>query len=321
MGLPAILAAAGAAIGGIGALSGAKEASKANATNEKISKRDFEAAQKAREEAIEYARSMSAEDKLGMTDAQGNRLYFDPERGWVQELSPLQQAISDRVQQEQLRQANEGAFRAEMSEKRMSDLGEDAAVRAKATGREFDRARLQDESSLADLIASVGTGARNQSQDRLMEGINRAMVRSGNTSNFADMMASRADNDAEAARQAAIEAQLTARGMVRSEYDNTREKASALQDEFTRRAAYTPTYSVNVPQTQGQKGSGQGSQNLFAAMQGSTPTQDYVQPNYGPANAAATIGSAIGGFGTYLQGRQDTNALIEALKQRGSIGG
>ena len=311
---PAAMNLLGMGISAFGAKKGTDAANSADKYNRKINERDFKAAQRAREESIAFAKMLRGEDQLGVTDANGNRVYFDPERGWVTELTPLQKQINENIQNEQLRQSDEGAMRSGMAEERMSNLAQDSATRARAAGQEFDRVQRQDPDEIASMLMARGQGARNQAQDRLMEGVNRAMVRGGNTSNFGDMVSSQATNDAEAARTAAIDSKLQAMNFVDAKYNADRGGAASLMDQFSRGASYSPQFQMSMATGPAGQQSRQGSSALLSAMSGQPPQQDYIQPNFAGANAWGGAGQAITGFGGYLQGKQDTDKLLAAFQ-------
>lgn len=103
--LPIIGALAGAA-GSIGsALIGANAQSTATQYNWMANLYNLAQRRQERRESMDYADTLRREQQLGGTDAFGNRSYFKPGQGWVQELAPEQRALMEALVGLQGRQA------------------------------------------------------------------------------------------------------------------------------------------------------------------------------------------------------------------------
>src|ERR1043165_2882906 len=81
---------------------GANAESDAANKNWQIDLLNYYARQQERFDTIQQAREQSAENKLGVTDAAGNRTHFIPGVGWVTELSDEQKTLQEGYQQEEL---------------------------------------------------------------------------------------------------------------------------------------------------------------------------------------------------------------------------
>ena len=98
------LLGAGASI--YGAKLGADASNNAAAYNHQIDMLNYIQRERERFDSINQARKADTENKLGTTDAQGNRSYFKPGVGWVTELADDQQALQELYEREETEQLN-----------------------------------------------------------------------------------------------------------------------------------------------------------------------------------------------------------------------
>jgi hypothetical protein len=302
-------------------LLGAKSASDSSKATEKASDQNYQinkenlAFQKvAREEGIEVAKRLEAEGKLGVTDAYGNRVRFVPGKGWVTELSPLQQAIADLVQREQMRQGTIGADRAAETEGRLADDARQASVRDTEAGRAFDAIDAPRARPIAEMLAAAGETSRNAAADRAGERAATAIVRSGGGGDYASGQEARARADAEGSRAGGIDALLKAMEYEDSRYGGQRSDASELMQQFGQRASYQPNFNLTSPQ--GPQGGGDAAARGQQALSSATtmiPQGDYVTPDYSQAQQTAGLADIGAGLGTYFNNKKNNEMLLELL--------
>ena len=287
----------------------------ANDANLQIAQQNFDAQQAARDELIAYATQLMEEGRQGQTDIYGNRTYFDPERGWVTDLSPPQRLLADNIEQEQLRQSSASVDRAAGAEGRATGRAIEAGNTAEMLNNQFNNIERERVGPLADLIAAAGQGERNRTQDRLYGNIRRDLVRTGNTGALPGVLAERAERDASAAQDRGTNALLTAMGLTEQRYNTRRRDASSLYDSFARGAGYTPNADLRSPTGPAPNKSGEG--HLFNALASGAPQQSYISPNYSDSNKyydlANLAQTTIGNF----QSQQRYDDLLDRMMPAG----
>lgn len=322
--LPAITAATGIA-GAVGANKAANAtedaANRAYDVNLKIHEDNLAAQKLARDESMALAREFMERGLKGRTDATGSRTYFDEERGWVEELSPMQQMLLQMFEQEQMRQLGKSTQRIESSEQRnMRGAAQAEDVIAKELQRRQYDSGPRDSQPLAEMLFARGQQERNRVLDRNDNVTARTMLSQGNISPAQTYAAvsERAKATAEGASQDRIAADLAARQTVRGEQMQDRADGSKLFQQFMAPRSYSPQIGVQQPQAPTRTGdaSNFGAQLVSAASQ--APNAPMIEPNFAGANSIATKTNAITGglnslAGVFMQ-QQQTKQLADALK-------
>lgn len=323
--LPALVAGGSALLGFLGANKSANQAEKAAdrtyEANMRIHEDNLAAQKQAREDSMAWAAQLLREGRLGQTDETGSRTYFDPERGWVTELSPMQERLLQMFQQEQARQLGKSTQRIEDSEMRgMRGAREAEEVIARELQRQQYDQQPRDPSRLAQLLFARGQQARNEVMDRNDAITARTMIERGNMSPAATYAATseRARATAQGAAQDRINAELAARQQVNSEQEADRQYGSRLFQQFMPARTYSPQIRTQQPQGPGRTGdaSNFGSQLVSAASQ--APNAPMIEPNFAGAEATATKFNALtGGLNSlagFFQQQQSNRQLADALK-------
>lgn len=319
------------ALGGIfgmrGADQAAEEASRVAEINERIARRNLEFQKVAREEGMEVALQLLEEGRLGQTDAQGNRVYFDPERGWVTELSPMQQQISDRLQDEQLRRATDSTARAASAEERMSRIGRTSEDMFSEAVQGIRGASPDDGGELARLLRRRAMGANNEVADAAQSSVMRRLTSTGSLSpgRLRSVMAGRAAGDAKNAATAALEAEINAKEYNDAKFNQDINRNAALARQFGNSAVAAPNTNPNLTNVSGPQGA-RGSDTVFGQQLISAarmaPQQDYISPNYGPSNATMDVGnmlqSGVGTLAGWFNNQNTMNQIRDIFGNNGA---
>jgi hypothetical protein len=294
---------------------GGKEASRTNQLNADISLLNYYAQQKAQRDAWAEAQRQQAEQKLGTTDAQGNRTRFIPGVGWVTELSDKQQQLSDLTEAEQLRQLTDEAGRESENSKRARDRRGREDILASAAEDEMRLARRPSVGGLRQLLLARGAAERNRQADRAGNASARQNIRAGGRNAAGLVQGARAEADADSARQAGIDAQLAATGMADSMFAQKRDAGRNLYDYF-RRASTTGAMPVNgvSPTGPSTRGTGSVDQQFLNLLQGGAPQLDYQSPDNAMLGTAQGL---IDMFGAYQTNQQ---AKKQAGRTRSNMG-
>lgn len=295
-----IAGAAGSVISGMMA---AKAADRAADMNWQINLMNYYQRERERKEAMRRADVASAEQKLGTADIRGTTTKFVPGKGWVvtgaadvMEMMKLQdQAQKDVLTKDipQRRKVQERNY--------VRGLGDEALAETfrKKLGNVY---RGSDEAVAADLYKAMSGGIAESNRDTSKRMFTQAM-RTGQNSNFDDLAASLAGASNEAYSRAALNARMQARGKADEAYNQERGANAQLYQMFAQRAGQLPDVSYksqafaegDAADASKQSLAAMGMGANYAAQKGGT--LDYIQPNYGWANAAASAGSAIGSLG------------------------
>jgi len=310
-GIDDILMVGASLLGAKASSDSAKATEKASDENYRINKENLEFQKVAREEGIETALRLEREGKLGVTDAYGNRVRWVEGKGWVTELSPLQQAIADLVQREQIRQGTVGADRAAETEGRLAQDAREASVRDTEMGRQFDTVAGPRPQALADMLSAAGQNERNAMADRAGDRVATAIVRTGNPGDYAATQEARARGDLTAGQDAGMDALLKAMEYEDARYSGQRDDITGLQEGFARRAAYQPNFNLNAPQgPQGGDQNAAAGQRALISATTMTPQGDYVTPDYSSAQQTAGLADIGSGLASYWNNKKNNEALM-----------
>lgn len=308
------LLAAGIGAGGtiISGIMGANAANSANDTNWRINLLNYYQREREREDAKAAARENKREQQLGVTDGQGNRTRFVPGKGWVVELSDGSQRLLDLQEQEQLNVLQKDLPMKRRQMERNEKRSFEDESQADTLRRDLRQVRRTDDSELEALLYSAATNKMAQAFDESQAATVREAQRTG-SSNIGKMLEGLNKNRAESYADAAMEAKLRARGSGDAEFEKKRSGLANLYNMFATRASVGPDVSYKPTNVESGVGAGgmvddfskllAGANNTVTqtnAMKGGS--MDYVQPNYGAANAVGSGSRALASMFRGLQG-------------------
>lgn len=294
----------------IASLIGGAETNRINKQNADISLMNFYEQQAASRRAANEARRQQGEQKLGTTDAQGNRTHFVPGVGWVTDLSADQQELQDLTTAESKRVLTDEAGReAERSELARDRRGRENTLATEGE-RELRAVRRPDEGALRQLLLARGAEQRNASADRAGNLSARAATRSGQGGSAADIrQGARAEADADSARQAGIQAELQARNIAGQEFAQERDAGRNIYDYF-RRASTSGTAPVSgvTPTGPNTRGTAGADQSLAIALS-KAPQLDYQSPNHALSGTGQDLINMIGQYRGLNMTNQEANRV------------
>lgn len=315
-------ALAGAGGGIASALLGADSADTAAAWNYAINQQNLQAQQRQQDRAYQYADDIRDEQKLGGTDALGNRTRFVPGKGWVVELDPEQQDLYDWFFQQELPERR-GQF------ERQAQHSRDNSDVASALLNEFKRVRKDTPMDAGNKLYLAATRGAADAAGDVSEAALRQATRTGN-SNIASIIGQIGKASMENRGTARLNADIQAKDYVNQKFQSERGGLAQLYQSFLQAAnqqlnpSYDPTgiaqganSLMNVFSNQAQQGNSMG----FNARMQPAPQQDYIEPNNAWANAAGAIGSSLSGLGTRLGGMNQQNNANNMMMQYLTGGG
>lgn len=302
--LPLLAAGIGAAGSIASGFMGMNAANNAADTNWEIALLNYYQRERERNDRIAQAQKVDRENKLGQTDADGGTVKFVPGVGWVQTRGKTQEEIAQAQNAEQLRilQQDLPTKRAVMN--RNVQRGLEDSADADSLRREMRTMRKGTDDELEALLYGAATRGMDDAFDASTATATREAARTG-SSNTGKLLAGLAEQRAKSQGDAAMEAKLRARGSGQQEYDTRRAGLANLYNMFATRASVAPDVSFQpMPvDANGNKAmaalskqgleAGNAVSNAFGQKGGS---MDYIQPNYGAANAVATAGNALAGL-------------------------
>jgi hypothetical protein len=302
--LPLIAAGIGAGGSIISGMMGANAASEAQDTNWKINLLNYYARERERQDRIRQAGITDRENKLGVTDARGNQTKFVPGVGWVSTLSKEDEAMQDAQNAEQMRVLEQDlpARRAVMQRNVQRGLEDESS--ADSLRREMRTLRPGNDQELESLLYGAATRSMGESFDATTEAATREAARTG-SSNIGKLLSGIAEQRAKSFGDAAMEAKLRARGSGQQEYDARRSGLSNLYNMFATRASVAPDVSyapqnVDAGSQRSQallsKQGLEAGSNLATAFGAKGGSMDYMQPDYGMANAVGSGARALAGM-------------------------
>jgi hypothetical protein len=245
------------------------------------------------------AAQLRREGKLGTTDIRGIRTHFVPGKGWVVDAPANVKAMMAAQDAEQMKQLLQDLpMRRKVMERNYARGIEDEGVADTFRRKLANVYTPSDEAYAADLYNAQAMGLREASRDAGKRVFTQAM-RTGNNSNFADIASAMATSANDAYAKAALTSKLMSRGAGQREADDRRKSLANLYNLFATRAGQLPEVNYR-PQNLGEgdlklamSGNAQSGRDALQATMMRGGSLDYVQPNYGWANAVGGAGSAL----------------------------
>jgi hypothetical protein len=293
---------AGATIGS--GILGANAAQQAADKNWQIDLLNYYAAQQERFDTIQQAKRQEGDTKLGMTDANGNRVHFVEGVGWVTELSDEQNALREGYQQEELDQLGDLKKKRGVLDANLKRQGREDTVASQLLDA-FQRVHRTPESQLEGILNETSTKALNKQYDTTLADAMRSAVRSG-SSNSGKVAAAIGKERGDSLRDAFLNNRASALQMGDEQYNNERANLANLYNMFASRASAMPDVAYNPRNIEGQTGA----QMSAAAQQGAGANaallnsiakqggrlESNIEPNYGWADALSQGGQALAGI-------------------------
>lgn len=311
-----VLSLIAALMGGAGSVAsgimGANAADDAQKTNWNIALLNYYQREAERRDRIRQATKTDREQKLGFTDADGSRVHFVPGVGWVNDLSDEAKGLQDAQRNEQMNVLQKDLpMRRRFMERNEKRSYEDESD-ADALRRNMRDLRRAPDSELESLLYNSAVMGMDDAFDKSQASAVTAAARTG-SSNVDRILSGLNKDRAEAQGRAAMEAKLKARGSGDADFENKRSQLANLYNMFATRASVAPDVSyqpMNVDKNsqgmmaQGSKQAFDASKYLAEAFGAKGGTMDYVQPNYGWANAVGSGSNAL-------------SAMFKSLSQQG----
>lgn len=286
------------ALSALGSFMGANESSNTNRSNQQIAmmnyqqqERDRQEALRARMEAMQLAERARGESQLGMTTAEGDRVYFDPQRGWVTSLGPITQALQGRNIQ--------------------------AGTQADALLRELQRFQPMTGERMSGLLYDKATRGINEAfEGQLAQGL-RTATRQGNTRLAGELQGQSSKRQGEALRDAAINAELQGRQYADTFNTGQRNALANLYSAFAQQAAGKVGPTQYIPGLASQAG-GATNAAITAAMASrpTVPTMQSTQPDNAWASALSSVGQLGYGAAKDYLANQNYQTQLGALQSK-----
>lgn len=318
--LLAALAGMGGSIGA--ALIGAEEQDSANQWNWATNERNIRAQEEQQRKARAFADMLRAEEKLGSTDATGNRTHFVEGQGWVTDLAPRAQQLLDYFYNQELPERQRQFLRGAHASRENMDV-------AGALLDEFRRVAMENPADVEALLYSVANRGITESINDATEAAMRSSMRAG-SSNAGDILASLAKESIEARQNAAVDAKLRAPEITQQRFAQKRGQVADLYNMFLRNASgdigssYDPQVDVTRSNALMQAFAGmskQGDQYAMNTRMLPAPQRPQIEPNMAWANAVGAIGSAVSGgldsMGSYMDRSGRNSDLLRYLSLNG----
>jgi hypothetical protein len=276
------------AISGIGALMGANASTNANQENARISAMNAQQRERERAQALQLAMQSRADAQLGMTDASGSRIHFDPQRGWVTDLGAIDQEL-------QGRNIRAGGL-------------------ADAYMRELQNLQPMSGERMSGLLYDKATrGVNDAFQGQLSTGL-RTATRQGNPRLAAALMGQSSKAQGQAQHDAAVDAELQGRQYADQFNQSQRSGLANLIGAFSGQAAKPVGPSNYIPQFAGQAGGANNALIQTAGSQGGTLQPQ--QANTGFGSALASIGQLGYGAAQSYQANQRSQDAMDILRRK-----
>jgi hypothetical protein len=322
--LPLLGALIGGAASVASAIIGGNAQSAATQYNWAANERNLQAREKERKQTMDYAEKVRAEEKLGGTDAGGNRTRFVEGEGWVTELSDRNKALQDYFYGTELPE-RQGQFQRLASQSRKSD---DVANGLLA---QFRRIVKENPAEIEALLMSVASRGINEGTRDAIEPAMRSAARTGN-SNVSKIIGEIARNAQEARKEAAINSKLQAKDYVQQSYDSKRGTNAQLYNQFLSQSglALNPSMDPTAGEAgannlmaqflqAAQAGKGIG----FNAVNKQGGTRMPIEPDMGMANAIGASGVSIASMlermGSGAEKMRNNNALRDYISVGGQL--
>ncbi len=275
--VPAIIGGAGAT-NLLGQWFANSAAQRANAANQRIARQNMLAQRLRDAEANANARIIRERESAGYTDAEGNRVYYVPDVGWVTELSDGTQMLLDASQRNQLWESTVGEMlRREMIERQAGEAREDA-TRRDALLDVFSRTRTPTATDAGSMMTGSAALQSGDIAGGLSKAINRVLMRTGDATDAERTVSQAARDTARSGAGDAMTSRLRgmqfASGMEGDKYNRLN---AALSGGRSPGAGGPVQY--RAPQLPIPTG-GAGNQALYMAGQRPAIQQPYANPDY-----------------------------------------
>lgn len=314
------LAGAGGSIGA--ALLGGEAQSEATQYNWMANMYNLRQRKAERQQSMDYANELRAEQKLGSTDASGNRTYYKEGEGWVTELSDDQQALSDRFYNQELPE-RQGQF------DRKAEASRTNHDMAGSLLEQFNRVYKENPAEVEAMLYEVATRGIGEASNDTTEAAMRQAARTGN-SGIDKIMSGISKANMEARGNARMQAKLQAGDYSDQKYNQQRGQLGSLYQMFAQQAgqdigaSYDPSGASSEANglmrffaQNAQQGNAQG---LSAVQMNGGSLQD-IEPDLGAANAMGAIGASLSGLGDRAGAIGDKNQQNALLMQYMNMGG
>lgn len=322
--LAAVLGLGGSLIsGGLGYAAQQQASNQNNAVN----LLNYYQREKERRQQIQATKTANDENKLGTTDANGNRVHFVAGKGWVTELAPEQQTLQNAQFNEQLQSLGDMSLKRKQTQQNYGRQQVEGGV-ADSFLRQMENLQPTSTDTDASLLYGQQAQGINDAYNKTQQEAMRSSLRSG-ASNTGSILADLARSRAEQLGNASTNAYLTAKQNAGQDYAQKRGQLATLYNAFASAARQSPDVNYNPVNTTGSTGATtnslmnlqSGSNNQLSQAYGKQGgTMDYVEPNMGLANAASQGTQAlVGGMNAYegQQSNQQANQLLMQYLQSG----
>lgn len=308
---------------GIGGIMGANAQDDAAEKNWQINLMNYYARERERYEQNQRADEMLHDQKLGATDAQGNRTHFVNGQGWVVDQSAQGKEISDLQDRDQIQtlQHDRPMMRRQMDRNARRQVDEEDY--AGQLLKQLRSVHEDPEAIRREMLANLTRGI-NQNYDNETSSAMRSAIRTG-SSNTGRILAEIGKKRSADVGNAYAEVPGKARAMA-MELENTQKTQLAnLYNTFATRAGQMPSASY---QPQNINGAANGNLSGFAAASNSGQSArvnaagkqggslDYIEPNLGWANAVSTIGQSIGSMFDKQSAANDKDRMFKYYEDR-----
>lgn len=312
----------GAGLQGAGSIFGAFADQEAADTNFAINQLNRRDRNRERQESIDFANRMLADQRLGATNAAGDRTRFVEGVGWVTEPGSRTQELLDYFYGQELPERRSQFSRGAERSRAESDVADQLL-------KQFNNIQRDNPADIEAMLYEASTRGIRDATNDAMESAMRSALRSG-TSNAGAIASKIAEAGQKQRGYAAKDARMQATDYVDDRFNARRGSASQLYNLFASRAGQDIGMSLDPSVSEGganallsqfaalaQQGSGLGA-NAFNQRGGSlTP----VDPNYSIANLFASLGNTVSGVGDRIGAGQERDQTNELLKSFISGGG
>lgn len=324
----------GAIIGGLGSVAGSIFGGIAenNAANQnwQINLLNYYAQQQERFDRIQEARRLQAQQELGSTDAQGNRSYFDPVKGWTVDLSPETEEMQGLYRQEEMSQLmRDLPRRRQISEANVERQQTEGGL-ADAILRQYGMLQRTESRDIEALLNGASTQGITEGFDSALEDAMRASLRTG-ASNSGRVAADIGRERASALEQAFRNNRVQAMGMADEQFGAAQSQLLNTYNALASRAGQMPDAQYNPRNLEGianqqmgadRSAAGAGNAALMNAFAGQGGRMSPVQANGAIGNAISGAASGLmGAFDMYNNNKREQAALQDYRSMyRGNAG-
>jgi hypothetical protein len=275
-----------------------------------------------RQQGMDYAENIRGEQKLGSTNAAGDRTYFKPGVGWVTELGSRNRELLNYFFGTELPERRSQFARGAQRSRTESDVADQLL-------RQFQSVMKENPRDAEQMLFEAATRGINENTAAAMGSAMTAGLRSG-SSNVGRIAGEIQRAAGKTMANAGKDARLQALDYVGQKYNQQRGAASQLYNLFASRAgqdigsSYDPTGREAAANAQtGQMASlaAQGNSIGASAIGRNGGLYQPFEANNAIGNALGGVGASLGGAGANMQAQQGRDETNELLKQYISNGG